>query len=58
MQQASADSPAHPRRRHNAFQALGPASAAINLCMWCAIPVFVLIWFMRARIKNEIATWS
>lgn len=59
MQQAAADNnQPMPAGVTVLFDALGPISAVVNLFMWCAVPVFVLIWFMRRRIKNEVAAWN
>jgi hypothetical protein len=59
MQQAAADSgQPMPGGFTTLLQAMGPIGAALSLCMWCVVPVFVLIWFARAKIKNEVAAWS
>jgi hypothetical protein len=58
MEQAAADSgQPMPAGIMGFMQMLGPVGAVINLVFWCAMPVFVLIWFARAKIKNEVATW-
>lgn len=58
MEQAAADSgQPMPAGMMGFMQMLGPISAVFNLVLWCALPVFVLIWFSRQKIKDEVATW-
>ena len=58
MEKASADA---GRPMPNGFgvimHSLGAVGVAISLVVACALPAFVLIWFSRSKIKNEIAQW-
>jgi hypothetical protein len=29
-----------------------------SICFGCVVPVFLLIWFSRRKIRSEVATWS
>lgn len=40
------------------FHAIGWIGIAIGVAWAWALPVFVLIWFGRARIRRQIAEWS
>ena len=58
MEQAAADAgQPMPSGIMTFMQMLGPLGAVINLIFWCALPVFVLIWFARGAIKDETAKW-
>ena len=58
MEQAAADAgQPMPSGIMTFMQMLGPIGAVINLIFWCALPVFVLIWFARQKIKEDVATW-
>lgn len=39
------------------MQMLGPVGAAVQLVVWCALPVFLLIWLSLSNVKNEVAKW-
>lgn len=39
-------------------EAIGAASIGLSVVWGWALPVFVLIWFSRAKIKAEVAGWS
>lgn len=39
------------------FWGVAIVSALFNLVWGAALPVFVLVWFARARIKAEVAAW-
>lgn len=32
--------------------------SAVGAIFVCALPVFVLIWFARGRVRSEVATWA
>ncbi len=59
MQQAAADSgkPMPGGGFATFMAAMGPISAAINFAIWCAVPIFMLIWFSRGKIKSETSRW-
>ena len=37
--------------------AMSAAGAVIGVLWGWALPIFLLFWFMRARVRNELATW-
>jgi hypothetical protein len=37
---------------------VGIGGAALNFAFYAALPVFMLIWFSRRKIKNEMAGWA
>ena len=39
------------------FASLGPLWMVIQILWWWALPVFMLIWFARRPIREEIASW-
>jgi hypothetical protein len=36
---------------------VGPATAIFWIVWGCALPIFLLIWFGRRKIKDEVTTW-
>ena len=36
---------------------IGPITAGVLLIWGCALPIFLLIWFGRRKIKDEVTTW-
>jgi len=58
MEKASADAGRPmPNGLGTIMHSLGGVGVAIGLVLACALPAFVLIWFSRSKIKNEIAQW-
>jgi hypothetical protein len=39
------------------LDAMSAAGAVIGVLWGWALPIFMLIWFMRAKVRNELATW-
>jgi hypothetical protein len=40
------------------FQATAIGGAVFNAVLRCAFPVFLLIWFTRRKIRDEVAAWT
>ncbi len=40
------------------FATLQPIMQVLGIMWACALAVFMLVWFSRAKIKSEVATWS
>jgi hypothetical protein len=39
------------------FMGFAAAGAVFNAVLRCAFPVFLLVWFARRKIKEEVSTW-
>ena len=40
------------------METLGPMIQIISVLWLCALPIFMLIWFMRTRIRDQVAGWA
>lgn len=40
------------------FTAMPVVAAAVGFAFAAALPVFMLVWFGRSRIRNEVQTWA
>ena len=59
MQEAAGSSPAPmPAGFFGVLQKLGAAGAVLGLLWFWALPVFLLVWFSRSRIRDEVAGWD
>ncbi len=40
------------------METMGPIFQIISVLWLCALPIFMLIWFMRARIRMQVSGWA
>ena len=40
------------------METMGPIIQIISVLWLCALPIFMLIWFMRARIRMQVSGWA
>lgn len=40
------------------LRTFGTVGLVFGVALLCALPVFMLVWFSRSKIKNEVAGWS
>ena len=61
MEDAAVSGPPGPGQMFPGFfaimHALGMAGMVVQLLWFWALPVFVLIWFSRPKIRREVSTW-
>ena len=40
------------------METIGPIIQIISVLWLCALPIFILIWFMRAKIRMQVSGWA
>jgi len=40
------------------METMGPIFQIVSVLWLCALPIFMLIWFMRARIRMQVSGWA
>jgi hypothetical protein len=53
-----AEQPANAVMPDATFRAMMLVSQSVGLAIFLAYPVFLLIWFSRAKVKQHISTWT
>ena len=41
-----------------ALEAMNTAATVLGVMLACALPIFILIWFLRKKIREEVAGWN
>lgn len=58
MQTISQQTPGMPGINPGVSSAIGIFSFVVTLLWGCTLPVFLLIWFKRSKIRTETAAWA